>query len=83
MVLSQKDLLGRLIELVGEKHIVAGDGVSAYAVDGKVPEAIVFPASVEEVSAIMALASALQSYLRRGRVSSGTISPIKETRPVE
>jgi glycolate oxidase FAD binding subunit len=47
-----------LIELVGEKHTMAGDGVSAYTVDGKVPEAVVFPASVEEVSAIMTLASA-------------------------
>jgi len=58
IVLSQKVLLGRLNELVGEKHVVAGDRVSVYAVDGKVPQAIAFPASVAEVSAIMALASA-------------------------
>ncbi len=36
---------------------MAGDGVSACAVDGKVPQAMAFPASVEEVSALMAFAS--------------------------
>jgi len=70
MALSQKVLVGRLIELVGEKHIVAGDGVSAYAVDGKVPQAIAFPASVEEVSAIMVLATA--EGLRVAPRGSGT-----------
>ena len=69
-MLSQKALVGRLIELVGEKHTMAGDGVSAYAVDGKVPEAVVFPASVEEVSAIMTLASA--EGLRVAPRGSGT-----------
>ncbi len=70
IVLSQKVLLGRLNELVGEKHVVAGNGVSPYAVDGKVPQAIAFPASVEEVSAIMILASA--EGLRVAPRGSGT-----------
>jgi glycolate oxidase FAD binding subunit len=47
-----------LSDLVGADHIVAGPGVSPYAVDGKLARAVVFPGSVEEVSAIMAFASA-------------------------
>ena len=54
---SQKELLRKLKEIVGEEYVVAGDGVSAYAVDGKVPQAMVLPASVDEVSALMASAS--------------------------
>jgi len=57
-MLSEGALVQRLTDLVGPEHIVAGAGVSAYVVDGKVPRAVVFPGSVEEVSAIIAFASA-------------------------
>ena len=57
-MLSEEVLVQRLSDLVGAEHVVAGLGTAAYAVDGKVPEAVVLPGSVEEVSAIMAFASA-------------------------
>ncbi len=57
-MLSEGVLVQRLSDLVGADHIVAGSGVSPYAVDGKLARAVVFPGLVEEVSAIMAFASA-------------------------
>jgi len=57
-MLSEGALVQRLSDLVGADHIVAGPGVSPYAVDGKLARAVVFPGLVEEVSAIMAFASA-------------------------
>ena len=57
-MLSEDALVQRLSDLVGADHIVAGRGVSPYAVDGKLARAVVFPGLVEEVSAIMAFASA-------------------------
>lgn len=55
---SEEVLVQRLGDLIGMGHVVAGPGISVYAIDGKVPKAVVFPGSVEEVSAIMAFASA-------------------------
>ncbi len=57
-MLSQENLVQRLNTLVGPEHVVAGTEASGYAVDGKVPTAVTFPGSVEEVSAVMAFASA-------------------------
>jgi glycolate oxidase FAD binding subunit len=57
-MLSEGALVQRLSDLVGREHVVAGPGAAPYAVDGKVPKAVVLPGSVEEVSALMALASA-------------------------
>lgn len=57
-MLSEDILVQRLSALVGPEHVVGGTGVSAYAVDGKTPRAVTFPGSVEEVSAVMAFASA-------------------------
>ena len=57
-MLSEGALVQRLSDLVGREHVVAGSGASRYVVDGKAPQAVVFPGSVEEVSTIMALASA-------------------------
>ncbi len=57
-MLSEGALVQRLSDLVGREHVVTGPGASRYVVDGKVPQAVVFPGSVEEVSTIMALASA-------------------------
>jgi len=57
-MLSEGALVQRLGDLVGREHVVTGPGASRYVVDGKVPQAVVFPGSVEEVSTIMALASA-------------------------
>lgn len=57
-MLSDEALSNRLSGLLGAPHVVAGPGASPYAVDGKIPRAVAFPGSVEEVSAILALASA-------------------------
>jgi len=57
-MLSETALVPRLSELVGADHVLAGPSASPYAVDGKLARAVLFPGSVEEVSAIMALASA-------------------------
>ena len=57
-MLAQGALVQRLSDLVGPAHVVAGPGASPYAVDGKAPQVVVSPGSVEEVSAVMAFASA-------------------------
>lgn len=55
---SEERLAQRLGELVGAKHVRLGGDVPAYAVDGRSPQAAVFPGSVEEMAAVMACASA-------------------------
>jgi glycolate oxidase FAD binding subunit len=57
-MLAERALVQRLSDLVGPAHVVAGSGASPYVVDGKAPQAVVSPGSVEEVSAVMAFASA-------------------------
>jgi len=57
-VLSEETLVQRLTDLVGPEHVAAGPPASSYAVDGTVPRVVVLPGSVEEVSGIMAFASA-------------------------
>ena len=56
-MLAQGALIQRLSDLVGREHVVAGPPASPYVVDGKVPQAVAFPGTVEEVSAVMAFAS--------------------------
>ncbi len=55
-MISEKGLLRCLGELVGVEHVSAGPMSPAYAVDGKIPTAVVTPGSVEEVSAVMGFA---------------------------
>jgi glycolate oxidase FAD binding subunit len=57
-MLTQDELVQRLSGLVDPEPVVAGPPASPYAVDHQVPRAVVFPGSVEEVSAVMAFASA-------------------------
>jgi glycolate oxidase FAD binding subunit len=57
-MLSEGALIQRLSDLVGAEQIVADPRATPYVVDGKVARATVFPGSVQEVSAIMAFASA-------------------------
>ncbi len=57
-MLSDETLVHRLGGLVGGEHVVAGSEASRYAVDGRAPRAVAFPGSAEEVSAVMAFASA-------------------------
>ncbi|MFN3477144.1 MAG: FAD-linked oxidase C-terminal domain-containing protein, partial [Candidatus Methylomirabilales bacterium] len=55
---SEEVLVQRVSDLIGREHVVAGQGAEAFAVDGKAPKAVVFPGSVEEISALMRFASA-------------------------
>lgn len=57
-MLSGEALVQRLGAMVGMEHVLGREGALAHAVDGKVPQAVALPGSVEEVSAIMGFASA-------------------------
>src|SRR3989338_2087160 len=57
-MLSEDILIPRVGTIVGPERVVAGPGASAYAVDGRIPRAVTFPGSVEELSAVIAFASA-------------------------
>lgn len=57
-MLSEGALGQRLSDLVGADHVVVGPRASPYVVDGNLARAVVFPATLEEVSAIMAFTSA-------------------------
>ncbi len=52
-------MLSKLKEVVGEDHVIHDpDKVKGFAVDGKIPKAIVSPEAVDEVSEIVAYANA-------------------------
>ena len=54
----KSDLLAaRLAGIVGQEHVLAQERCAQYAVDGKTPIAAAFPATVEELSEVMRLAS--------------------------
>ncbi|MFQ5850602.1 MAG: FAD-binding oxidoreductase [Candidatus Binatia bacterium] len=57
-MLSEEGLVQRLSDLLGAEHVKVGEDTFAYAVDGMVPRAVAFPASVRDISSIMAFASA-------------------------
>jgi glycolate oxidase FAD binding subunit len=50
-------MLDKLRSLVGPTHVLAGIECSPYVLEGRTPEAVVFPGSKEEVAAILNLAS--------------------------
>jgi glycolate oxidase FAD binding subunit len=47
-------LLDKLRAIVGPAHVLTGVELSPYVIEGRTPEAAVFPATVEEVAAIVA-----------------------------
>lgn len=51
------DLLDKVRGIVGPQHVLTGVELSPYVLEGRTPEAAVFPGSVEEVSALLGLAS--------------------------
>ena len=51
----QDGLLERLRTIVGAPNVLTGVELSPYVVEGRTPDAAVFPGSVEEVSAVIAL----------------------------
>lgn len=54
---NMTDLAKTLEGIVGNEHVQADGEAGRYAVDGVVPAAVVFPGSVEEVSAVLAACS--------------------------
>jgi glycolate oxidase FAD binding subunit len=50
-------LLDKLRAIVGASHVRGGVELSPYVVDGRTPEAAVFPGTVEEVAAVVACAA--------------------------
>ena len=58
MSVNESRLADRLAGIIGAEHVVAGEACDIYAVDGVVPQAMAYPATVEELSGVMRLASA-------------------------
>ena len=50
------DLARRLAAIVGERHVLTGIECSPYVLEGRTPEAVVFPGAREEVAALLVLA---------------------------
>src|SRR5215510_6039688 len=53
----QPALLERLRAFVGTPHVLTGIELSPYVIEGRTPDAAVFPGSVDEVRAVVALAA--------------------------
>lgn len=51
------DLRDKLRGIVGSQHVLTGVELSPYVLEGRTPDAAVFPGSVEEVGALLSLAS--------------------------
>jgi glycolate oxidase FAD binding subunit len=56
-------VLEKLAGIVGAEHVLTGVALSPYVVDGRTPEAAVFPASADEVRRIVTLAGELGTPL--------------------
>ena len=50
-------LVERLTAIVGADHVATGVALSPYVVEGRTPDAAVFPGTVEEVRAVLAVAA--------------------------
>ena len=50
-------LLDKLRAIVGGNHVLGGVELSPYVIDGRTPEAAVFPGTVDEVAAVVSYAS--------------------------
>jgi glycolate oxidase FAD binding subunit len=50
-------LLDKLRAIVGGSHVLSGVELSPYVIDGRTPEAAVFPGSVDEAAAVVSLAA--------------------------
>jgi glycolate oxidase FAD binding subunit len=53
----QAAVLEKLRGIVGNPHVLTGIDLSPYVVEGRTPEAAVFPGAIEEVRAVVALAA--------------------------
>ena len=52
------ELIRRLTTLVGERHVLTGVECSPYVLEGRTPDAVVFPGTKEEVAGVLAAADA-------------------------
>ena len=50
-------LLDKLRAIVGDSHVLGGVELSPYVIDGRTPEAAVFPGTVDEVAAVVSYAA--------------------------
>jgi glycolate oxidase FAD binding subunit len=50
-------LLDKLRSIVGPDHVLTGVGCSPYVLEGRTPDAVVFPGAKEEIGAILTLAA--------------------------
>jgi glycolate oxidase FAD binding subunit len=50
-------VLDKLRAIVGESHVLGGVELSPYVIDGRTPEAAVFPGTVDEVAAVVTTAA--------------------------
>ena len=55
--MTSERLTGLLAGIVGADHILAAESCAPYAVDDRVPRAVVFPADAQELSEVMKFAS--------------------------
>lgn len=55
--MAHTEWIHALEKVVGADHVISGSEAGTFAVDGKVPQAVVFPSTVEETSSVMAIAS--------------------------
>src|SRR5512143_1042641 len=58
MMADTEKVVSMLEQMVGKSNVVRDpEGLKAHALDGKVPRAVVFPGTIEEVSKILAYAN--------------------------
>ena len=50
-------LAQRLAELLGPRYVLSGVECSPYVLEGRTPEAVVFPGSRDEVAAVLGIAA--------------------------
>jgi glycolate oxidase FAD binding subunit len=75
--------LDKLRAIVGPAHVLSGVDLSPYVVDGRTPETAVFPASLEEVRAVVELmaGAAIPLVAWGGGTAAAVGTPIAPERP--
>ncbi|MGH7392585.1 MAG: hypothetical protein ACREM3_24480 [Candidatus Rokuibacteriota bacterium] len=54
----EASLLDKVRSIVGPAHVLTGVDLSPYVVEGRTPEAAVFPAALDEIRAVVEVAAA-------------------------
>lgn len=55
--MAQLEWISALEKILQAGHVLTGPDADTFAIDGKIPQAVVFPSTVEETSSVMAIAS--------------------------